>query len=196
MGMSEEEWLRCSETNAMFAVIEQPSESQLAAFNLACCRRVRGLISDDVLHQALDALECAEEPNTVPVELALAANQVGASSRDPSCNPNVVRAVGHAVCRSLPPGSFHHWKDGVDNARLVALYCMWAVGRSAVPPSGEECSDEEPEQSVSGAMWLRKRAEQAEASAQCNLIRSLFSRKVERAVSPAFEQNKGEQEHS
>src|SRR6185503_16837369 len=43
VAMSEEEWLRCVETNPMFAAMEPPTEGQLAAFNLACCRRIRHL---------------------------------------------------------------------------------------------------------------------------------------------------------
>ena len=43
-------------------------------------------------------------------------------------------AVGHAVCRSLAPGSFHYWRDAFRTMhRLVALYCQWAVGRAAEP---------------------------------------------------------------
>lgn len=46
--MSEEEWRLCSDMNAMFVTIERPSDEQPTAFNLACCRRIRGLISDDI----------------------------------------------------------------------------------------------------------------------------------------------------
>ena len=181
MAMSEEEWLRCSETNPMFAAIEQPSEAMLTAFNLACCRRVRGLITDNVLHQALDALEYVAGQCTVPADLALVANQVDTSSRDPSCNPNVSMAVGHAVCRFLPPGSFHYWTDAVDNARLVALYCQWAVGRAADPDPDADAADPygTNDDAEPGLMWVRERAQQAEASAQCDLIRGLFSRCAE-----------------
>jgi hypothetical protein len=65
----------------------------------------------------------------------------------------------------------------VDNSRLVALYCQWAVGRAASPDrdvDAEDNDDTEP-----GLMWLRHRATQAEASAQCDLIRTVFSRRVE-----------------
>jgi hypothetical protein len=188
--MSAEEWRRCSETNPMFAAMEPPTEAQLAAFNLACCRRIRHLISDDITRQALDALEVAGDHSTIPADLALAANQVEASSasfnpasplRDPSRNSNAVKAVGHAVSRSLPPGSLHYWKDATDNARLVALYCQWAVGRAADPDREADdadpyCNDDDAEP---GLMWLRQRAEQVEASAQCDFIRTLFTLRVE-----------------
>lgn len=150
MAMSQEEWLRCIETNPMFAAMEPPSEEQLAAFNLACCCRIRHLITDDIAVQALDSLGSAEGHATIPAELALAANQVEASSAyfnpssplyDPTRNSNAARAVGHAVCRSLPPGSLHYWKDAVDNARLVALYCQWAVGRAADPDRDTDAAD-------------------------------------------------------
>ena len=97
----------------MFAAMELPAEVQLAAFNLACCRRIRHLITDDITLQALEALEEAADHATIAADLALAANQVGASSvyfnpasplYDPSRNSSATRAVGHAVCRSLPPG--------------------------------------------------------------------------------------------
>ena len=80
MAMSEDEWRRCNETNPMFAAMELPTEAQLAAFNLTCCRRIRLLITDDITCQALDALEGAADHATIPAELALAANQVNASS--------------------------------------------------------------------------------------------------------------------
>jgi hypothetical protein len=188
--MLEEEWLRCSETNRMFAAIEPPTEAQLAAFNLACCRRIRRLITDDVTVQALDALERAVDRATIPAELALAANQVEASSAyvnpasplfDPSRNANAAKAVGHAVCRSLPLGSFHYCEDATDNARLVALYCQWAAGRAADPDGDADAEDYygTSDEAEPGLMWVRQRAEQAEASAQCDLMRTLFTRRVE-----------------
>jgi hypothetical protein len=189
--MSEEEWLRCSDTNPMFTAMESSSNEQLAVFNLACCRRIRHLITDDITRQALDALESAADHATVPAELAEAANQVGATSAyfnpasplfDPSRNTNAAKAVGHAVCGSLLPGSLHYRADALNNARLVALYCQWAVGRAADPDPDADAEDyyganhdAEP-----GLMWLRQRAEHAEAAAQCDLIRSLFTRRVER----------------
>lgn len=189
MAMSEEEWLQCSETNPMFAAMEPPSEELLAAFNLACCRHIRHLITDEITVQALDALESAGDHATIPAELALAANQVEATSayfnpspplHDPSRNSNAAKAVGHAVCRSLPPGSFHYWKDAVDNARLVALYCQWAVGRAADPDRDADAEDYHGTNDAEpGLLWLRQRATQAEASAQCDLIRTLFTRRVE-----------------
>jgi hypothetical protein len=190
VAMSEEEWLRCSETNPMFAAMEPPSEKQLAAFNLACCRRIRYLITDDIIRQALDALESGADHTTIPAELALAANQVEASSAyfnpasplfDPSRNSNAAKAVGHAVCRSLPPGSFHYWNDAVDNARLVALYCQWAMGRAADPDRDADAEEYygTNEEAEPGLKWLKQRAEQAEASAQCDLIRTLFTRQIE-----------------
>ena len=185
--MSEEEWLRCAETNPMFAAMEPPAEEQLAAFNLECCRRIRHLITDDVSLRALDALESSPENTTVPVALALAAQEVtlwwspSSPLHDPSRNGNAAQAIGHAVCRSTPPGSFHYWKDAWDNARLVALYCQWAVSRAADPD--RDADDADPygadDNAEPGLMWLRQRAQQAEASAQCDLIRTLFTRRVE-----------------
>jgi hypothetical protein len=120
----------------MFAAMEPPTEAQLGAFNLACCRRIRHLITDDITIRALDALETTADHAMIQPELALAANQVESSAYfdptsplfDPKRNSNAAKAVGHAVCRSLPPGSFHYATDAVDNSRLVALYCQWAVG--------------------------------------------------------------------
>lgn len=190
MAMSEEDWDRCGETNPMFAAMESPSEERLGAFNHACCRRIRHLITDAITAQALDALDGAADHATIPADLALAANQVEASSAyfdpasplfDPSRNSNAAKAVGHAVCRSLPPGSFHYWKDAVDNARLVAVYCQWAAGRAADPDPDADAEDYfgTNDEAEPGLMWVREHAEQAEASAQCDLIRSLFARRVE-----------------
>lgn len=186
--MSEEEWLTCSSTNAMFAAMELPSDEQLAALNLACCLRIRNLITDDITTRALDALENSPDHAMVPAELALAAQEVTSGwfnptspLFNPSRNWNAAKAVGHAVCRSLPLESFHYWKDGVDNARLVALYCQWAVGRAADPGMDDERLDEEADEADLGIGWLRKRAEQAEAFAQCDLIRGTFSRRAEPA---------------
>jgi hypothetical protein len=174
--MSEEEWLRCSNTNAMFAEMEPPSNEQLSAFNLACCQRIRNLITDDVTLQALDALENASDHATVRAELALAANQF-----DPSRNFNAAKAIGQAVCRSLPPGSFHYWPDGLDNARLIALYCQWGVAWAADPDTDADAEDYygTDDKAEPGLLWLRDRAQQAEASAQCDLIRHLFVRRIE-----------------
>jgi len=188
--MSDEEWLSCSETNSMFAAISPPSEQQLAAFNLACCRRIRRLITDDVMFKALDALEMASDNATVPPEIAIAALEVDATSAyfnptsplfDPSRNSNAARAVGHAVCRSLPPGSFHYWKDSLDNARIVALYCQNAVGEVADvdPEADAEDYYGTKDEAEPGLKWIRGCARQSEAYAQCDLIRSLFTRRVE-----------------
>jgi hypothetical protein len=166
----------------MFAAMESPSEEQLAAFNLACCRRIRHLITDDITLEALDALETADDHVTVSRELALAANQVCSTSAyfdpssplfNPSRNKSAAKAVGHAVCRSLFRDSLQFWRDALDNARLVALNRQWAVGWAVDSDHDADSTDEtEP-----GISWLRQRAEQAEASAQCELIRSLFVRR-------------------
>jgi hypothetical protein len=186
VAMSEEEWLRCGETNPMFVAMELPSEQQLAEFNLACCRRIRKLITDDVTLQALDALENAPDHATVPAELAIAANGVPFGYYPPTSplyNPsrsfNAAKAVAHAVCRSLPPGSFHYWTDGLENARLVALYCMWAVGREAEAGSEDEGCDEAADEAEIGVGWLRGRAEQIESAALCDLIRRFFTQRTE-----------------
>lgn len=182
MAMSEQEWLQCSDTNLMFATIALPSEAELAAFNLAICNRIRNLISDEISLKALDALERSSDHITVPAELALAAQEISGyfSPASPFFNPsrnwNAARAIAHAVCRSLTPGSFHYWADGVDNARLVALYCQWAAGSVADPGADEPQFDANSDEADLGSGWLRKRAEKAEASAQCDLIRGMFSR--------------------
>jgi hypothetical protein len=191
--MSEEEWLRCSETNPMFAATEPPAEVQLATFNLACCRRIRHLITDDVVLRALEALEISPGHTTVPAELALEALEVtsgGLSPTSPLYNParnwSAVKAVGHAVCRSLPPGSLQYWSDARENARMVALYCQWAVGWAADPDSDADAEDPygDLDNADPGLMYLRRTAQQAEASAQCDLIRRLFKRAAEPVVAP------------
>ncbi|HYV39027.1 MAG TPA: hypothetical protein VE988_25300 [Gemmataceae bacterium] len=176
--MAEEEWLESCATNTLFAAMEQPSEAQLAEFNLACCRRIRHLITDDITMQALEALERAADHATIPAELALAANQVE-STFGPAQNESVAKAIGHAVCRCLPPGSFYYETDAVENARLVALYCQWAVGHAAEPAANDEGFDEEVDAAELGQTWLRQRAEQTEADAQCDLIRHLFTRRAD-----------------
>jgi hypothetical protein len=185
VAMSEELWRHCSEINPMFAAMEPTTEAQLALFNLECCRRIRQLITDDILLQALDALAQSTDHLTISAELALAVNQAtmwttkDAISR--LANADAASAVGHAVCRSLPPGSFHYWKDPVDNARLVALKCQWAVGKAADPHN--EADDEDPygenSDAEPGLNWLRQRAQRAEAAAQCDIFRSLFTRRIE-----------------
>ena len=171
----------------MFGAMSPPSDEQIAAFNLACCRRIRILITDDITSQALDALECAPGHTMIPAELAHAANRVEATSEyfnpasplfDPSRNTNAAKAIGHAVCRSLPPGSLHYVADALENARLVALYCQWAVGRAADPDRDPDAEDYYGTKNTDpGLLWLRERAQQAEASAQCDLIRTLFTRR-------------------
>jgi hypothetical protein len=189
VAMSEEEWLRCSETNPMFAAMEPPSEEQLAAFNLACCRRIRHLITDDITLQALDALENAADHATIPAELAEAANLVDATSDyfnpasplfNPLRNSSAAKAVGHAVCRSLSPESFHYWTDALDNARLIALKCQWAIGWAADPDVDADAEDYDGTKDTEpGLSWLREIARQTEAAAQCDLIRTLFTRRAE-----------------
>lgn len=186
MAMSADEWLRCGATNPMFVTMEPPSDAQLAAFNLACCRRIRHLITDDITLHALEALENAADQATIPAELAIASNEVPFRFYPPtspmynlSRSFDAAKAVGHAVCRSTPPGSFHYWKDAMDNARLVALYCQWAVGRAADTGTDDEGCDEEADAADVGIGWIRKRAEQTEAAAQCDLIRTLFTRRIE-----------------
>ena len=175
MALSEEEWLACSSTNALFAALESPSDVRLSEFNFACCRRIRWLIDDDVTLRAIAAMENAPDHATIPIEHAGAVIQFAttphyhdpASPRcDPSRDSNAAMAVGLAVCRSLPPGSSFHWKDRLDISRLVAMYCQWAVGRRVdIGASGE---------AEIGVSPVNDRTQQAEASAQCDLIRSLF----------------------
>ncbi len=83
--------------------------------------------------------------------------------------------LGNAVCRSLPPGSFHYWPDSLDNARLVAFYCQCAVGRAADVDPDADAADYygTKDELEPGLKWLRERARQSEASAQCDLIRAL-----------------------
>ncbi len=188
MAMSEEEWLQCSKTNPMLAAMEPPSEERLAEFNLACCRRIRHFLTDDITLQALEALELAGDQATAPAELAQAVNElawtyIAPSSPlyDPSRNTAAAQAVGLAVCRSLPPGSFHYWSDAVDCSRLVAVYCQSAVGWAADPDRDADAEDYEgaDDGAEPGLTWIRQRAEQAEASIHCDLIRSLFTRRIE-----------------
>ena len=178
--MTEDEWIRSSDTNAMFAALGGRSDAQLAAFNIACCRRIASLISDDATRRALDALENAPDHATIPAELAQAAllessDLFNPASRqfDPSRNFNAAKAVAHAAWRSLAPGSSQVQADALENARLVALYCQWAVGEAADPDADDDDTDEETEP---GSSWIRERAQKAEASAQCDLIRKLFAR--------------------
>ncbi len=140
MALSEEEWLACSSTNALFAALESPSDVRLSEFNFACCRRIRWLIDDDVTLRAIAAMENAPDHATIPIEHAVAVIQFAttphyhdpASPRcDPSRDSNAAMAVGLAVCRSLPPGNSFHWKYRLDISRLVSMYCQWAVGRLA-----------------------------------------------------------------
>ena len=195
MAMSEEEWLGCSETNPMFAAMEPSSEERLSTFNLACCLRIRHLITDDITLQALDALESAEDHATIPADLAESANQVDGTSAyfnpaaplfNPLRNSSAAKAVGHAVCRWLPPGSMHYWTDALDNARLVALKCQWAVSWAADPDIDADAEDYYGTKDTEpGLSWLRESARQAEATAQCDLIRTLFTRRAE-AVSSQY----------
>jgi len=166
----------------MFRAMGPASEERLALFNLLCCRRIRELISDEATLQALDALENAPEHLTVPVGIALnAVRIVTTAPYDPSRNAAAAMAVAFAVCRSLPADHLRYCSDAVENARETALNCQWAVGWSADPAtSGEDCEDEGAEREL-GHSWLRERAEKAEESAQCELFRQLFSRRVELA---------------
>ena len=155
----------------------RPSAQQLSAFNVECCRRIRELIFDAATHEALDGLEKSSDRATVPAELALRANRVGATSADldEPRNFSAAKAVAHAVCRCLPPDSDYYWTDPVDNSRLVAFYCQWAVAHAADPADEEERCDEE----CTPLSWLADRARTAEASAQCDIIRKLFTRRAE-----------------
>jgi hypothetical protein len=186
--MTEEEWLKCNETNLMFAAMETPSDEKLTLFNLSCCLRIRHLISDDVTLRTLDALERAENCSAVPAELALAANEVGTSSEyfnpssplyNPIRNISASKAVGHAVRRFLPMDSFYYSSDAVDNSKMVALYCQIAAEDAADPDRDVDSTSREAfsEDDV-GRLWLKQRARAAEKSAQCEFIRTLFTRRA------------------
>lgn len=184
--MTETEWLACTDTNELFAAIEQPSEEQANSFNLACCRRIRSFITDDSTIIALDCLEEGPLYAAIPTAVALGAIRVGEASEyfnvssracDPSRNFAAMKAVAHAVCRSLPANSSHYWNDILDNARLVALNCQWAVANDATATSSEECRRPNEPDSEPGRDWLSKLAREAEAAVQCELIRQIFRRR-------------------
>jgi hypothetical protein len=173
----------------MFAAMEAPSVVQLVAFNVASCSRIRHLITDDALLEALDALEHAPG-HVVPHKLALAAIELVSaglpSSRkyDPKRNWNAVMAVAHAVAACLPPGNLHYSSDGRENARLLAVYCQFAAGLAADPDADADADDPygTNDDVESGLMYLRRTAQQGEAAAQCDLIRALFTRAADRDV--------------
>src|SRR5262245_8987748 len=115
--MSEEEWLRCNDTNKMFVAMAAPSEEELANFNLACCRRIRECLSDAASVKAIEALE-ASTNGKIAVAIALDANRIITGlAHDPSWNGEAAMAIAHAVSRSTPKGDFYFCSDAVDNSR-------------------------------------------------------------------------------
>jgi hypothetical protein len=170
--MTEIEWAKANRYNRILTAIAPPTESQLAAFNLACCRRIRHLIDNEATLAAMDALEASADDGKIRPDLALAANHVS--------NPIGVRAeamyarkaIAHAVCRSLPVKHFCYCSDQVDNSRLVAFYTVSAVEHEA--DSGHDCDHD----ADSGLIWIRSIAETEESAAICDLVRAIFERQT------------------
>jgi hypothetical protein len=176
--MSEEDWRHCTNINAMFAAMEQPSDQQLYLFVVECCRRIQYLITDDASLRALDALVSAPDHAFVAADIAVGAQQMTSAYINPESplfnparNRQAALAVAEAVRSSLPLDNVHHSSDIQNNARLVALNCQWAVARAAGLVENDGGIDEDVD---AGAKWLSDRAEQAEEAAQCDLVRTLF----------------------
>ncbi len=187
--MTEDEWLRCNSTNALFAAIERPTDQQISLFNVECVRHIKRLVSDDASRIAIEALENSSDKSSIPQDIAEAANLASSGSFnpqspqfDPARNFNAAKAVAHAVCHAVPTDGFYHSADRLENARRVALYCQWAVASSADANDSVDCCENEAAEPELGHVWLKVLAGEAEAAAQCELFRRIFTRKDDREI--------------
>ncbi|MBC7854081.1 MAG: hypothetical protein IAF94_11650 [Pirellulaceae bacterium] len=167
--MTEIEWSKSTDPIKMLASLQNPTDRDLSTFSLACLRRIWALITDPRSIAAIEALE-KSAGTKVPEDIALAASNVGTTSDfEPSTNFSAARAVLHAVSFSLPPQNYWYNGDRKKIARDVTFYAQLAVAATVRPlqSSHKQTND-------SHSDWLMSEMERAEASAQCDEIRTIF----------------------
>jgi len=156
--------------NQLFAAVESPPEAELDAFVAFCIGRMEHLIETEEARLAFQQLK---ETGTVSSELAEKAN-VESNSLTLQ-HFSAAKAVARAVCHCTKPESHFFNAKRAESARLVALYCQWALSRSEYPPDPDDmtyCDDDETEDD--GRTWLVRQLEDNEQAAQLAFIFDRF----------------------
>ncbi len=155
--------------NQLFSMVSHPPYAEVHAFVIFCIDRVAHLFETDSTKSAFQQLKMA---GAVEPELAEQAN-VDSNSLYLR-NSSAAKAVGEAVRHCTRPNSFHFSDNYVENARLVALYCQWALSWAECPlDPDDECDDVDDEEDESGLLWLRR---QIEEKVQAEQLAFVFER--------------------
>ncbi len=158
--------------NQLFATIARPPDAEIDAFVVFCIDRIERLFETEEARFAFQQLKCEGK---VSPELAERVNVGGNSLSLRSFN--AAKAIAHGVCHCAAPDSMYFSDQRVENARLVALYCQWAISRSEYPPDPDDTTDSddgECDAQDDGRMWLMRQTESTEQAAQIAFIIEQF----------------------
>lgn len=153
---------RPSTINQLFSRVEAPTNLEIDQFILFCIRRIKHLLETEAARTAFEDLQHAR---TIDANLA---EQVNVDVNDPSIrNRYAAKAIAHAVCHLVRPGDHNFDDDRTGNARIVALYCQWAMSDWECPPDSSASTSEFDSD---GAKWLSQHVKNREQNAQLNFV--------------------------
>ncbi len=156
--------------NQLFSTVSRPPYVEVYAFVVFCIDRVVHLCETDSSKNAFQQLKLSGA-----VEPALAEQANIESNSLYLQNSSAAKAVGEAVRHCTRPGSFHFSDNYLENARLVALYCQWALSRAECPPDPDgQCNDSDDDEDESGLQWLRRQIEEKEQAKQLEFVFERF----------------------
>lgn len=152
--------------NQLFSNISGPAYPEIRAFVIFCISRVEHLLESE---SSINAFLQLKTTGTVESDLAEQANN---DSNSLSLQHyNAAKAVGEAVRHCTRSVCFHFSDDYVEHARLVALYCQWALSKAKCPPDpDDEREDTDDEENEFGLRWLRQQIEQEEQNEQLTFV--------------------------
>ena len=153
--------------NQLFSVVSSPTCAEIHAFVVFCIERVLHLIEPENSKHAFQLFKTSDR---VSPELA---EQANIDSNSPSLqHSSAAKAVGYAVCHCTDADSFYFSDNHVENARLVAMYCQWAISRAECPPDLKDEMDSDDDDS--GRSWLVQQIEDREQTAQLSFVFDRF----------------------
>ncbi|WP_417383140.1 hypothetical protein [Gimesia sp.] len=152
--------------NQLFSRMMRPAYSEIHAFVVFCIDRIEHLLETESSQNAFLQLKA-----TGTVEADLAEQAIIDSNSFSLQNSSAAKAVGEAVRHCTRTTGFHYSDDYVERARLVALYCQWALSREQCPPDPDDDREEtDDEENESGLSWLRQQIEEREQNEQLTFV--------------------------
>jgi alkylation response protein AidB-like acyl-CoA dehydrogenase len=179
--MDEQEWLSCEDPNPMLELLKGcTSERKLRLFALACCHRVKRLITDPHAEQALAFAERHAEKSIVHLKGRIALEQAARKAlaaayvKVHSIRFGLERARYHSVADALHAATNTVNPDPFIAASYTASYSCFAVAWEAVAASGGN-----------GYPSLPASLKYPEKVQQSRLLRDIFSNPFRPVTPPA-----------